>query len=80
MCIRDSPNTTQIDGVRIYGIARTGLYVIGTPKVIGSLIEQIPGTIEILASDFNFADLDFHISTINPRVPPAPPSIAYRNN
>ena len=55
------------------GIIKVKFQAIGAPKMTGSLILKIDGTIVALPTELSLFDLDFNIMSTNGNVPPCPP-------
>ncbi len=68
-----------ITGAIKNGIPRIGLKQIGVPKIIGSLILQMPGIIESLPSARYFSTLLFIIRIHKANELPEPPKTAILN-
>lgn len=63
-----------INGIVTNGMIRIGFNTIGAPKMIGSLILKIPGTILVLPSAFKYLEREKNtMARTNPRVAPDPP-------
>ena len=61
-------------GVMINGIIKIGFSTIGNPKITGSLILKIPGTIQVLDNAFEYFDRpNTIIANTSPNVAPEPP-------
>ena len=64
-----------ISGQSVYGISIMELYIIGKPKITGSLILNIPGTNPAFATALILFDLLFNPITHSASVLPVPPMI-----
>ena len=74
IAVADYATVAVTSGVMINGIIKIGFSTIGIPKITGSLILNIPGTIQVLANAFEYFDRpNTIIANTSPNVAPEPP-------